>query len=227
MAFQEKNTSELLLEEMLMGVPKATLNRLPLYYSYLIDKQREGHSYASSTDISTSLKMSSILVRKDLSYVSKHAGKPKLGFEIAPLLKDLTTYLGYDNTTDAILIGVGRLGRTLMCYKGFERYGLNIVAGFDTDEDFFGMEIGGRPVLHMCKLTKLIERMHIKIGIITVPGDQAQEVADMLVNAGILAIWNFAPVHIETPRHVIVQNVNLAASLAALSQELAVALRNK
>lgn len=199
---------------------KNMLARLPLYYAYIAEKQRQGICYVSSTEIARALKLNSILVRKDLAFVARQAGKPRMGFEIAPLMNDLTTILGYDNTTDALLVGVGRLGRTLLSYKGFERCGLNIVAGFDANDDFVDLDINGKPVFHVSQLPLLAERLRILIGIITVPAENAQEVADLMVRSGIKAIWNFAPTHIKTPDDVLVRYENLAASLAALSQQL-------
>lgn len=208
-----------------LSVQKATLARLPQYYTYLRARQMDGCQYVTSSEIAESLKLSSILVRKDLEYVSKRAGKPRMGFEVEPLIRDLVSLLGYNNSTDALLVGVGRLGKALLSYGGFEHYGLNIVAGFDAKSCQIGEEVGGRTVLDIKQLPFIVRRLNVLIGIITVPGSQAQEVADLMVEAGIKAIWNFAPVHIHTPPHILVRNENLAASLASLSKELEAQLK--
>lgn len=209
------------------SVQKATLSRLPLYFSYLVEKQKEGLEYVSSTTIAKSLKFSPIQVRKDLAYVASLAGKPKLGFEVAPLIEDVVSYLGYNNTEEAVLVGVGRLGRTLMSYQGFENYGLSIVAGFDVESNLVGTDFNSKPVFHIDKFRSIVERLRTNIGIITVPPDRAQGVADLMVQSGIKAIWNFAPAHIETPVDVIVRTENLAASLAQLSSKLANQMHNE
>ena len=115
-------------------------------------------------------------------------------------------------------MGVGRLGRALISYKGFDRYGLKIVVAFDEDDSIAGMSIGETPVFPVSKLTDLCRRLGVHIGIVTVPAPFAQSVCDMLIDAGILAIWNFAPVHLNVPEEIIVQNENMAASLAVLSK---------
>lgn len=198
----------------------STLSRLPLYHCYLKDRQREGQLYVSATTIAESLSLNSVLVRKDLASISRLPGKPRMGFSIAPLLADLEEYLGYNNLDEALIVGVGSLGRALLAYEAFEQYGLSIVVGFDSDEGLSGIRVGGKPVLPMSKLADMVRRLGIRIGIITVPKEQAQSVCDALVEAGVKAIWNFAPVHLEVPGGVLLKNENLAASLAALSYEL-------
>ncbi len=94
------------------------------------------------------------------------------------------------------------------------------MVGFDTDDSLVGTEIGGKRILHTEKLVSLCRRMHINIGIIAVPADAAQEVCDMMVEAGILAVWNFAPVKLTAPDHILVQNEDMATSLALLSKHL-------
>lgn len=201
-------------------IMKSTLSRLPLYYCFLKEKINEGEQYISSSVIAESLKLNAILVRKDLAGVCSVPGKPRLGFEIEKLMIDIEEHLGYNNVNESVLIGVGRLGRTLLSYEGFMNYGLNIVAGFDVDEDLIGLKIGGKPILSMSKLESMIERLNIRTAIIAVSKEHAQAISDKLVSFGIKAIWNFAPTHIDLPEGVIIKNENLAASLAALTKEL-------
>ena len=202
------------------SVSKATLGRLPMYYRYLISLQEKGNKNISSVKISEELKLNSIQVRKDLACVSSIAGRPKTGFDVEELIKDISTFLGYNNTTDAIIIGVGQLGKTLLSYNGFENYGLNIVAGFDVNEDTCGKTVNGKKILPMYKLCDFLNRTNVHIGIITVPSEFAQQVSDLLVDAGIRAIWNFAPTHIVVPDDVVIKNEDMAASLAILSNKL-------
>lgn len=202
-------------------ISKATLKRLPIYYAYLKSQVEEGNLYISSTIIAQNLRFTPIQVRKDLAFVSSVSGKPRLGFEISVLLNDIANFLRYNNTDEAVLVGVGQLGRTLLSYEGFANYSLSIVAGFDNDPNLIGLRINGKYVLSIDKLPDLVKRMNIKIGIITVPKEQAQEVCNILVRSGICGIWNFAPIHLDIPDNVIIKNENLASSFSYLSNKLA------
>ena len=206
-------------------VMKSTLSRLPLYYSFISKLEEDGVEYVSSALVAQSLNMNPVLVRKDLSGVSSVTGKPRTGFEVNTLLKDLSEYLGYNNLDEAILVGVGGLGRTLLGNTEFSKLGLNIVVGFDKNPDLNGMQIGSKYVLPISKMKSFIKRTGIKIGIITVPADQAQAVCDLMVNSGILAIWNFAFTLLNVPQGILVKNENLPSSLAMLSHKLAKKLK--
>jgi len=205
---------------------KSTLSRLPLYYSYLRKIHGEGVAYVSSALIAKSLNINPVLVRKDLSGVCSVTGKPRAGFEVGTLLRDLDDYLGYNNMDEAILVGVGGLGRTLLANREFANFGLDIVVGFDCNPDLYGLRIGGKLVLPMEKMHSLVERLGVKIGIITVPAPFAQDVCDQMVRAGILAIWNFAFTMLDVPEGILVKNENLPASLAVLSHQLAKKLKS-
>lgn len=135
------------------------------------------------------------------------------------MIDDIEQFLGYDNTTDAVLIGAGKLGQALMGYKGFDEYGLNILAAFDSNPKMDKTE-EGKPVYHISKLAHFCRTNKVLMGIITVPAEGAQEVADQLIAGGIKAIWNFAPVHLDVPGNILVQNENMATSLAVLSVHL-------
>ncbi len=208
-------------EEKSLVIMKSTLSRLPIYYCYLQEKLEQGVEYISSSLIAETLSLNPVQVRKDLASVSTVPGKPKRGFLTERLLADMKAYLGYDNFDEAILVGVGSLGRTLLQYPGFANYGLGIVAGFDINTDLHGKRIGGKSIMPMEKLPSLAKRLGIRIGIIAVPSPHAQAVADLMIANGIRAIWNFSPSHVNVPRGVIIKNENLAASLAVLSRELA------
>ena len=187
-------------------IPKSTLSRLPLYYSHIRKMQQQGEKYVSAASVAQSLNLNPVLVRKDLSGVSSVEGKPRAGFEIDTLLKDLSEFLGYNKVDEAILVGVGSLGRLILTNTEFSSMGLDIAVGFDKDPDLVGTGV--------------------KIGIITVPADQAQSVCDQMVECGILAIWNFAFTLLNVPKGILVKNENLPSSLAVLSQQLANKLNN-
>ncbi len=195
-------------------ISKAVLKRLPGYLAYLkgLDVQ-----YISATSIAAALNAGEVQVRKDLAAVSD-GGRPKVGYERIRLMQDIRSFLGYDNTTDAILIGAGKLGQALLGYSGFDAYGLNILAAFDLAPSAESAE--GKPILPMSALEEFCKTNNVLMGIITVPTPAAQTVCDQLIASGIKAIWNFAPVHLEVPPHILVQNENMATSLAVLSMHL-------
>lgn len=201
-------------------VSEATLRRLPAYLHLLRRFKEQGAGNVSCSDIGRHLGLDPTQVRKDLE-VTGNVGRPRVGFSLVPLINAIETFLGWNNVNDAFLVGVGNLGTALLCYEGFKDYGVHIVAAFDSDPAKVGSEVCGRQILPVGRLADLARRMHVRIGIITVPGKYAQAVADTMIDGGIRAIWNFAPVNLRLQKHVIVQNEELYYSLAALSRKLA------
>ena len=201
---------------------KAVLKRLPSYLSYLKSLPEDAPEYISATTIANALNRGEVQVRKDLAVVSK-AGKPKVGYPRADLVENISRYLCYDNTTDAILVGAGKLGQALLGYSGFAAYGLNILAAFDAAP----AADAEKPIFPMGELESFCLEHNVHMGIITVPAEYAQEVCDRLIRCGIKAIWNFAPVHLDVPGSTLVQNENMAASLAVLSMHLQAQMREK
>ncbi len=199
-------------------ISKAVLKRLPGYLSYLRDVPQSAGPYISATALANALGMGEVQVRKDLATVSD-GGRPKIGYLRSALIDDIEQFLGYDNTTDAVLIGAGKLGQALLGYRGFESYGLNILAAFDIAPPLRRSE-GSKPILPMEELAGFCHSRKILMGIITVPAEQAQGVCNQLIAAGFKAIWNFDPTHLEAPEHILVQNENMATSLALLSMHL-------
>ena len=206
-------------------VSKAVLKRLPGYVAYLRSIPEGGSIYISATALANALGMGEVQVRKDLAMVSD-GGRPKVGYHRESLIEDIEQFLGYDNTTDAVLIGAGKLGQALLGYGGFDAYGLNILAAFDakpamdrTDE--------GKPIYGMEQLESFCKSNKVLMGIITVPAENAQEVCDRLIGCGIKAIWNFAPTHLEVPANILVQNENMATSLAVLSMHLQAQMKER
>ncbi len=195
---------------------KQALKRLPVYMSYLKSIDLAETEYISSATIASDLDLNDVQVRKDLSAVCRSAGIPKKGFAVRDLINGISDFLGYRNSNDAILIGAGNLGMALMSYRGFDNYGINIVAAFDNREEV----IDNKRIFPLSSIGKKCKALNVKIGIITVPNTSAQEVCDLLVKSGIKAIWNFAPTHLKTPGDILVQNENMASSLALLSHHL-------
>ena len=194
-----------------------TLQRLPTYLNYL--KSLDDNGNISSTEIARALGLNDVQVRKDLSSVSS-GGRPKVGYNIRGLILDLKEFLGYNAVNDAVMVGCGNLGRALMSYRGFREYGLRIVAGFDISDDIVGEEVGGKPILPLSSLPQYCRENGVRIGVITTPAQAAQKACDLLMEGGIKAVWNFAPAHITVGEGVLVQNENMACSLALLSKHL-------
>lgn len=199
-------------------ISKSVLKRLPGYLAYLKSIPSDGAPYISATALANALGMGEVLVRKDLAMVS-NGGRPKIGYLRETLIDDISQFLGYDNTTDAILVGAGKLGQALLGYSGFKTYGLNILAAFDIDPNTNSTSCD-KPILHMDQLESFCYNNKILMGIITVPSEHAQEVADRMIQCGIKAIWCFAPQHLEVPPNILVQHEDMATSLALLSMHL-------
>lgn len=206
-------------------ISKSVLKRLPGYLNYLKSMPEDSAPYISATSLAAALGMGEVQVRKDLAMVSD-GGRPKVGYLREKLIDDISQFLGYDNTTDAILVGAGKLGQALLGYIGFESYGLNILAAFDAKPQADRTD-DGKPILSMEKLDSFCRNNKVLMGIITVPAPYAQEVCDKLISCGIKAIWNFAPVHLDVPSNILVQNENMATSLAVLSMHLQAQIKEK
>ena len=202
------------------SVSTQTLQRLPLYLNYLRSLPKGKSENISATAIADALRLGDVQVRKDLALVSS-GGRPKVGYVTRELTSDIENFLGYHDVETAVLVGAGDLGHSLLSYDGFSGYGLEIAAAFDRDPALVGTTIAGKRVLSMEKLVDLCCRMQIHVGIIAVPGGEAQAVCDTLVSSGVLAIWNFAPVRLDVPEDVLVRNEDLAGSLAVLAKRLA------
>ena len=207
-------------------ISKSVLKRLPGYLAYLKNMPEDAPPHISATALANALGMGEVQVRKDLALVSD-GGRPKIGYLRESLVEDIEQFLGYDNTTDAVLIGAGKLGRALLGYKGFDEYGLNILAAFDADPAKEGVDESGKPVLPLSKLHSFCRSNKVLMGIITVPSAHAQEVCDLLIANGVKAIWNFAPAHLEVPGNILVQTENMATSLAVLSMHLQAQMKPK
>lgn len=201
----------------LLYFPKATLERLKLYQMILKDIQDK--EYLSSDEMATLLSITPEQVRKDISFI-RYSGKPKVGYHIASLLDELNHLFGTANSTKVVLVGVGLLGQALANYKGFEPYGMEIIALFDQDTEKIGKLMDELMVLPLKDMSRIVKRFKAEIGIICVPKESAQQVADKMIQAGIKAIWNFAPTVLKVPEEVIVADENMSISLLTLKHKL-------
>ncbi len=200
------------------SVPKATLGRLPQYLHFLQELPPEKTPTISATAIAKALSLGEVQVRKDLSAVSG-AGRPKVGYETAELIKHLEIALGSSERTLAVLVGAGKLGRALLEHDEFEAYGVSIAAAFDCNEQT--IRLGNhKEILPMRQFEEYCTAQHIQIGIITTGPGSAQDVCDRMIRSGITAIWNFAPCKLEVPRNILLKQENLALSLAYLNRQL-------
>ena len=201
------------------NVTKATLGRLPQYLQFLNGLPPGQYDHISATTIAKMLSLGEVQVRKDLAAVSG-LGKPKVGYRTSELITDLEDALGCKKLTPAILVGAGKLGRALLDYNGFEEYGVQITAAFDCNEQVLRMNKTSKEILPISSLKKYCTENGIRIGIITVGSGSAQDVCGQMLEAGITAIWNFAPCQLKVPDNVLVKQENLALSLAHLNSQI-------
>ena len=200
-------------------VPIPSVKRFPSYLRILRQRQAEGMEYISATVLADELNLKPIQVRKDISCTGIE-GKPKVGFVVDELIDSITRALGWDNAAEALIVGIGNLGKAISMYEGFEAYGLRIVAAFDNDPEKIGKKVGDLVVQGTDKLKSFIETNNIAIAVITVPASHAQDVADNLVEYGIKGILNFAPKDLKIPSDVVMQRTDLATSFAVLSVKM-------
>lgn len=201
-----------------LSVSKATLGRIPRYLNFLRELPADKVPHISATTISKALNLGEVLVRKDLAMVSG-AGRPRLGYETEMLIQQLEDCLGYNRLTAAVLVGAGRLGRALLQYDGFEHFGVKITAAFDCNDCVINLD-SKTEILPMHQFEEFCREHSVALGIITVGEGSAQDVCDRMVHSGISAIWNFAPCKLQVPDGVLLQNENLALSLAHLRNQL-------
>ncbi|MDL2277084.1 redox-sensing transcriptional repressor Rex [Parabacteroides sp. OttesenSCG-928-G07] len=196
-------------------VPEPTLRRLPWYLAFLKLLQSRGETYVSSTQIAKEINVDSSQVAKDLSIINI-SGKTRVGYEIESLVNVLEMFLGFNAQHKAFVFGVGNLGGALIHDLGLQKYGLEIVAGFDISEELVGTNVNGLPVFHLDEFPEKQKEYQATIGILTVPVGQAQDVTDLAVREGLKAIWNFTPFRIRVPENIVVKNTSMFAHLAVM-----------
>ena len=197
-------------------VPKVVVSRLSLYLRELQQLVRDGQETTNSTQLGELIGVTAAQVRKDLAYFGQF-GYPGIGYRCQELIVEFKQILGTSEPWGVALIGIGNLGRALLRYRGFASQGFRIAAAFDVDDQLIGKTVEGIDVYAMDTLAEQVKQMEIKLGMIAVPAEAAQEVADRLVAAGIEGLLNFAPVTITLPEHVQTVGVDLAIELEQLS----------
>lgn len=198
------------------SLPLPTIRRYPIYLREIRAMIASGALHVSSAAMAEKLGLDPVLARKDLAMAGV-SGKPRRGYPAKALEEAINKALGWDNVIDAALVGAGSLGQALLGYVGFEEQNLSIAVAFDSNPALAGLTIRKVKVRPPEDMPRLIKRLNIRIGILTVPNYAAQECADQLVKCGITGIWNFSNVQLSVPEGVTVQNVDLAQSLAVLS----------
>ena len=198
------------------NVPEVVIKRLPLYVRALTQFAGSGDDVISSEQLGQRLQMTPAQIRKDLSYFGRF-GKQGRGYSVASLEQRLRSILGLDRAWNTMVIGMGRLGRAVVSYPGFAPEGFNIVAAFDADDSIVGETVSGLDIQSISDLAKTVKEKDIKIGIVTVPIEHAQEVIDTLVDAGIKSILNYAPLSPKVPEGVTVRGIDPVLSLQSMT----------
>lgn len=197
-------------------IPNPAVRRLSLYLRQLEAFKKKDRRTVSSKQLGESLGLTDAQVRKDLAYFGQF-GHPGIGYRVEDLINQVKRILGTDKTWNVLLVGIGNLGRALLAYKGFQAKGFRIVAAFDSDPAKVGRQYGDLVVQPLTELAATIERQQIRLALMAVPADAAQELADTLVRAGVRGLLNFAPVNVSVPSHVAINSVDLAVQLEQLS----------
>jgi redox-sensing transcriptional repressor len=203
------------------SIPNPAVRRLSLYLRQLESFKRSGRRTISSKQLGESLRLTDAQVRKDLAYFGQF-GHPGIGYRVDDLIAQVKHILGTDKTWNVLLVGAGNLGRALMAYKGFNAKGFQLVAVFDADATKVGKKQGPFTIQGLSDLAGTIQKQQIRLAIIAVPAESAQQVADQLVEAGVRGILNFAPASISVPPDVALNAVDLAVQLEQLSFQVSV-----
>lgn len=196
-----------------------TIRRLPQYLRIFYNLHAYGRELVSSTALAQETQLLPVVIKKDLQAVGAPS-KLRAGFKVAGTIDAIEKFLGWNNLNKAFMVGVGHLGAALLGFQGFKNHGLEIVAAFDTHPEKVSAEVNGVRVYHTAQLAGIIEKLNLKIAVLTVPASAAQGITDTLVAAGIKAIWNFAPVNLTVPPDVVVQKEDISAGLAELCARL-------
>jgi redox-sensing transcriptional repressor len=198
-------------------IPRASVGRLSLYLRRLESLQAEGIVHVSSNTLGESLSLPDTQIRKDLAVLGERLGHPGIGYDVGELITAIRATLGIDRIWFAALVGVGNLARALLRYQGFRQRGFEVVCLFDTDPQKAGSQVDQLPIHPMSHLTRVIPETAAELGILTVPGEAAQSVADQLIHAGIRGLLNFSPGVIRVPPGISMVNVDLTIQLEQLA----------
>jgi redox-sensing transcriptional repressor len=202
-------------------IPPAVIPRLSLYYRSVLESRKD---FLSSEEISKLTYFSASQVRKDLAYFGQF-GIPSKGYNTKKLKRAIEKILGLDKKWEVALIGVGNLGSALLSYKGFTKQGFYIHYAFDKDRRKIGKKVGSVLIRDIVQLEKVIRSKKVSLAILAVPKEEAQIIVDRLINCGIKAILNFAPIRPYVPKGVVVLNIDLSIELERLAYFLKQSLK--
>lgn len=198
------------------SIPNPAVRRLSLYLRQLEAFRRKERRTISSKQLGESLGLTDAQVRKDLAYFGQF-GHPGIGYRVDDLIQQLKRILGTDKTWNVLLVGAGNIGKALSSYKGFNSKGFKLVAVFDNDAAKVGKKLGPFTIQPFSELEKTVETHSIRLAILAVPADAAQDVADKVIDAGVRGVLNFAPCSLTVPPDVAMNNVDVAVALEQLS----------
>lgn len=199
---------------------RVVLERLIRYYRYLAElTARRSMDTITSGQLGRTLDVDASQVRKDFSAIGL-AGVSRVGYDVCEVCRTIRTVLGFNESYDAVLVGTGQLGGALLSYGGFDRYGLRIVAAFDSDPDKVGMQKDDLTIRSVHDLRPFLEENDIQVVILTTPVDVSQGLAELAAMAGVRAVWNFSPTRISLPDDVLVRNEHISLGLAEISFHL-------
>lgn len=197
-------------------IPTPAVQRLSLYLRRLEELAQKGVQKVSSHTLAQHLHITAAQLRKDLGYFGQF-GRSGVGYRVIPLIDELRHILGTDRTWGVVVVGVGNLGRALLRYRGFRSKGFEFVGAFDVAPGRIGRRFGDVTVSHIDRLPSVVRQYDVHLGVIATPVEAAQKVADLLCQAGVKGILNFAGTTLQTPPNVAVGPVDLAATLEQLS----------
>lgn len=200
-------------------IPEVVIDRLPLYYRLLSRLESEGRAVVSSQELGAELGVTPAQIRKDLSYFGRF-GKQGRGYSVHRLASELRQILGLDQRWTVAVIGIGRLGRAIASYPGFEGQGFDIISLYDADPRLIGTDIEGRTVRDISQLEGDLRQQPVDIGIVAVPGEVAQDVVDTLVGANVGAVLNYTPNRVQAPERVELRHINPVLFLQSMTYHL-------
>jgi len=199
---------------------RVVLDRLVRYYRYLTEVTAESSvTTITSARIGTALDVDPSQVRKDFAAVGL-VGMSRVGYDACEICRTIRTVLGFDRPYEGVLVGAGNLGRAILAYPEFGRYGLRIVAAFDSDPFKVGRHVGGHAILPIRDLATFLVVGQVRLAVLATPSAAAQPLADLLVSCGVTAIWNFTPARLAVPRGVLARGERFSAGLGEIAYHL-------
>lgn len=207
-------------------ISQAVIRRMPRYYRYLGELLDDGVERISSNDLSTRMRVTASQIRQDLNNFGGF-GQQGYGYNVKYLYDEIGKIMGMNQKHNIIVIGAGKLGQALANYIKFEKRGFVIIGLFDVNPALKDISVRGIKVRMLDELEDFLKENQVDIATLTLPKEKADEVANMLVELGINAIWNFAHLDLELPEHVVVENVHLSDSLMQLSYNIVKTKKSK